>query len=53
MSSVKTLEEAKVSKGCLYMAMPVQEVRGVCYCGGEFGTNSAWIIVWHDAVWKV
>ncbi|KAF8580428.1 patatin-domain-containing protein [Ramaria rubella] len=24
-SSVKTLEEAKVTKGCLYMAMPVQE----------------------------
>ena len=26
-SSVKTLEEAKVMKGCLYMQMPVQEVR--------------------------
>ena len=26
-SSVKTLEEAKTTKGCLYMQMPVQEVR--------------------------
>jgi hypothetical protein len=25
-SSVQTLEEAKVTRGCLYMAMPVQEV---------------------------
>lgn len=25
-SSVKTLEEAKITKGCLYMQMPVQEV---------------------------
>ena len=32
MSSVKTLEEAKVSKGCLYMGMPVQEVRRLVYC---------------------
>lgn len=28
-SSVKTLEEAKVAPGCLYMGMPVQEV---CVC---------------------
>lgn len=26
-SSVRTLEEAKVAKGCIYMQMPVQEVR--------------------------
>jgi hypothetical protein len=26
-SSVKTLEDAKISPGCLYMQMPVQDVR--------------------------
>jgi hypothetical protein len=30
-SSVQTLEEAKVTRGCLYMAMPVQEVSEVAY----------------------
>ena len=30
-SSVKTLEEAKVTKGCLYIQMPVHEVRWVPY----------------------
>lgn len=29
-SSTKTLEEAKVARGCLYMQMPVQEVRPFC-----------------------
>jgi hypothetical protein len=33
-SSVQTLEEAKVSRGCLYMAMPVQEVSEIAYQGG-------------------
>ena len=32
-SSVQTLEEAKVTRGCLYMAMPVQEVSGTAYRG--------------------
>jgi hypothetical protein len=30
-SSVKTLEEAKVARGCLYMQMPVQEVHSVSH----------------------
>ncbi len=30
-SSVQTLEEAKVTRGCLYMAMPVQEVSEIAY----------------------
>jgi len=30
-SSVQTLEEAKVTRGCLYMAMPVQEVSENAY----------------------
>ena len=32
-SSVQTLEEAKVTRGCLYMAMPVQEVSEIAYQG--------------------
>jgi hypothetical protein len=32
-SSVQTLEEAKVTRGCLYMAMPVQEVSETAYQG--------------------
>jgi hypothetical protein len=32
-SSVQTLEEAKVTRGCLYMAMPVQEVRDSSFSG--------------------
>ena len=30
-SSVKTLEEAKTTKGCLYMQMPVQEVNTIVF----------------------
>ncbi len=32
-SSVQTLEEAKVTRGCLYMAMPVQEVSDIAHQG--------------------
>ena len=32
-SSVQTLEEAKVTRGCLYMAMPVQEVSDIARQG--------------------
>jgi hypothetical protein len=38
-SSVQTLEEAKVTRGCLYMAMPVQEVSDVVY------TRHMWLIL--------
>lgn len=36
-SSVKTLEEAKVARGCLYMQMPVQEVRA--YATAKFPSS--------------
>jgi len=34
-SSVKTLEDAKISPGCLYMQMPVHDVRSLrlLFCG--------------------
>lgn len=49
-SSVKTLEEAKVTKGCLYMAMPVHEVGARCAGAVRVLTRGA---VRDDAVWEV
>jgi len=49
-SSVRTLEEAKVTNGCLYFAPPVQEVRR-----GDFVISHLLISpsVWYTSVWKV
>lgn len=51
-SSVKTLEEAKTTKGCLYMQMPVQEVPIVRSVPVRFLTHVPCIsAVWYPPVW--
>lgn len=53
-SSVKTLEEAKVARGCLYMQMPVQEVCGVSESSPRANVAKALAFtVQHSSVWEV
>lgn len=50
-SSVKTLEEAKVARGCLYMQMPVQEV--LAYATAKFPSSHCHFTVWYPAIQQV
>jgi hypothetical protein len=48
---VQTLEEAKVTRGCLYMAMPVQEVSGTAYRG--YVLPIPYLTVWDTAMGQI
>jgi hypothetical protein len=50
-SSVQTLEEAKVTRGCLYMAMPVQEVSEIAYQG--YAPPIPQLTVWNTAMGQI
>lgn len=49
-SSVRTLEEAKVANGCLYFAPSVQEVRCV---GSVILLLLTGLSVWYTSIWEV
>ena len=51
-SSVKTLEEAKVARGCLYMQMPVQEVCGISRSQVDAAKPLAFTVQ-HPSIWEV